>query len=140
MGETIPESRRWAERAPEREAERAKLERRAFPDMKGFSPGNLRYMRAFAASYPDADFSQQVAAKLPWGRLMRLLDTVPDPTERDWYARGAACPRWKIWKRNCAQQAAEAVRCSHDQLTPRRAGRIRWQLSSLILKWPHPLP
>lgn len=30
--------------------------RHAFPAMKGFSPRNLRYMRAFAASCPDADF------------------------------------------------------------------------------------
>jgi predicted nuclease of restriction endonuclease-like (RecB) superfamily len=41
--------------------------RRAFPDMRGFSPRNLRYMRTFAAAYPDADFWQQAAANLPWG-------------------------------------------------------------------------
>ena len=26
--------------------------RRAFPDMRGFSPRNLRYVRVFAAAYP----------------------------------------------------------------------------------------
>jgi predicted nuclease of restriction endonuclease-like (RecB) superfamily len=68
--------------------------RRAFPDMKGFSPRNLRYMRTFAASYPDVNFLQQVAAKLPWGHTMRLLDTVVDPAARDWYARNAIEYGW----------------------------------------------
>ncbi len=62
--------------------------------MKGFSPRNLRYMRAFAASYPDPDFLQQVAANLPWGHTMRLLDTVSDTTEREWYMRQAIEHGW----------------------------------------------
>src|SRR5215470_19294275 len=33
----------------------------AFPEMKGFSPRNLKYMRAFAEAYPDEPFVQQVA-------------------------------------------------------------------------------
>ncbi|CAH1747341.1 protein of unknown function [Thauera humireducens] len=40
--------------------------RTAFPDMKGLSPGNLKYMRAFAHAWPDAEFVQQAAARLPW--------------------------------------------------------------------------
>lgn len=38
----------------------------AFPDMKGFSPRNLKYMRAFAEAWPDEKFVQQAAAQLPW--------------------------------------------------------------------------
>lgn len=38
----------------------------AFPDMKGFSPRNLKYMRAFAQAWPDAEFVQAVLAQLPW--------------------------------------------------------------------------
>jgi predicted nuclease of restriction endonuclease-like (RecB) superfamily len=41
--------------------------RHMFPDMKGFSPRNLRYMKAFAEAWPEEPFVQQVAAKLPWG-------------------------------------------------------------------------
>ena len=40
--------------------------RNAFPDMKGFSPRNLKYMRAFALAWPDAEFVQDVLAQLPW--------------------------------------------------------------------------
>ena len=37
-----------------------------FPEMKGFSTRNLKYMRKFAEEYPDPEFVQQVAAQLPW--------------------------------------------------------------------------
>lgn len=37
----------------------------AFPDMRGFSPRNLKYMRAFAEAWPDGTFVQQAAAQLP---------------------------------------------------------------------------
>ncbi len=30
--------------------------RQAFPDMRGFSPRNLKYMRAFAEAYPEVTF------------------------------------------------------------------------------------
>ena len=39
--------------------------RREFPDLRGFSPRNLKYMRAFAAAWPDELFVQQVAAQIP---------------------------------------------------------------------------
>lgn len=48
--------------------------RNAFPDMRGFfSPRNLKYMRSFAEEWPDGEFVQQAAARLPWGhKLVRL--------------------------------------------------------------------
>ena len=57
----------------------------SFPDMKGFSPRNLKYMRSFAEVYPDHSFVQQVAAQIPWFHNCTLLDKVPDPKERQWY-------------------------------------------------------
>ena len=38
--------------------------RKEFPDMKGFSVRNLKYMQSFAAAYPDPEFVQLVAAQL----------------------------------------------------------------------------
>jgi hypothetical protein len=43
----------------------AKNLRAAFPDMKGFSPRNLKYMRAFADAWPDEAFVQQAVARCP---------------------------------------------------------------------------
>ncbi len=42
--------------------------RKAFPEMTGFSPRNLKYMRALAEAWPDEAIVQQVAAQLPWFR------------------------------------------------------------------------
>jgi len=41
--------------------------RHAFPELKGFSLRNLKYMRALAEAYPDAEIVQQVVAQFPWG-------------------------------------------------------------------------
>ncbi|MBC8124073.1 MAG: DUF1016 domain-containing protein [Gemmatimonadaceae bacterium] len=59
--------------------------RSAFPQMKGFSPRNLKYMRTFAEIYPDEQFVQQLVAQIPWGHNVRILDKVSSAREREWY-------------------------------------------------------
>ncbi len=59
----------------------------AFPEMKGFSQRNLKYMRAFAEAWPEEIIVQQVVAQIPWGHSVRLLDKVTDPAARLWYVR-----------------------------------------------------
>ena len=54
---------------------------REFPDMKGFSPRNLKYMRRFAEVWAEEEFVQQVAAQLPWFHNCVLLDKVADRDE-----------------------------------------------------------
>ncbi|HLK60763.1 MAG TPA: PDDEXK nuclease domain-containing protein [Chthonomonadaceae bacterium] len=68
--------------------------RRAFPDMKGFSPRNLKYMRAFAQAYPDEAIVQQLVAQLPWGHQVRILDKVNDTEQRLWYIHAAVQYGW----------------------------------------------
>jgi len=68
--------------------------RRAFPEMKGFSPRNLKYMRAFADAWPDEAIVQQAAAQLPWFHNCVLLDKLTDPDERRWYTEQARLNGW----------------------------------------------
>jgi predicted nuclease of restriction endonuclease-like (RecB) superfamily len=68
--------------------------RAAFPDMKGFSVRNLRYMRNFAEAWPDPQIVQQAAAQLPWFHLCTLLDKLKSPKDRDWYLRAAIEHNW----------------------------------------------
>ncbi len=68
--------------------------RAAFPDMKGFSPRNLKYMRAFAEAWPDAEFVQEVLAQLPWYHQLALLDKLPGQETRRWYAAKAIEHNW----------------------------------------------
>lgn len=55
------------------------------PDMKGFSPRNLRYMRDFAATWPDPEIVQQVVASVPWGQNLALIDRTSDPDTSLWF-------------------------------------------------------
>ena len=73
----------WGSKVVERLAEDL---RAAFPEMKGFSPRNLKYMRAFAEAWPDAEIVQGVLAQLPWYHQLALLDKLPGPETRRWYA------------------------------------------------------
>jgi predicted nuclease of restriction endonuclease-like (RecB) superfamily len=59
--------------------------RRAYPDMTGLSPRNLKYMRAFAEAWPEEAIVQQLAAQIPWFHNCILLDKVKDREERTWY-------------------------------------------------------
>lgn len=68
--------------------------RAAFPEMKGFSPRNLRYMRAFAQAWPDAEFVQEVLAQLPWYHQLALLDKLSSVESRRWYAAKAIEHNW----------------------------------------------
>src|SRR6266850_4411538 len=61
--------------------------RSAFPEMSGFSPRNLKYMRAFAEAGPDEGFVQQVAAQLPWFHDCTILDKLKTLPERTSYAQ-----------------------------------------------------
>ena len=65
-----------------------------FPEVKGFSPRNLKCMRALAEAYPDPEFVQQVVAQIPWGHNVRILDGTRDRAEREWYIRQTVQNGW----------------------------------------------
>lgn len=68
--------------------------RSEFPDMKGFSPRNLKYMRAFAEAWPAEAFVQGPLAQITWYHHVTLLDKVKSREEREWYARKAFEHGW----------------------------------------------
>ena len=57
----------------------------AFPDLKGFSLTNIKYMVQFAKEYPDFAISQQVVGQIPWGHNILLLQKITSLEERLWY-------------------------------------------------------
>lgn len=68
--------------------------RAAFPEMKGFSARNLKYMRYFAEHCPAQQFGQQPAAQLPWFHIVTLLTQLQTPHDRAWYAEQAVKNGW----------------------------------------------
>ncbi len=59
----------------------------AFPEMNGFSPRNLKYMRKFAEQWPDREIVQRTAAQIPWRSNQLLLDKLNHQETRCWYAQ-----------------------------------------------------
>lgn len=59
----------------------------AFPDMTGFSPRNIKYMRKFAEVWNDYEIMQRTAAQIPWRSNILLMDKLSNQDERVWYAQ-----------------------------------------------------
>ncbi|MEL7666963.1 MAG: PDDEXK nuclease domain-containing protein [Actinomycetota bacterium] len=71
--------------------------REAFPDMRGFSQANLKYMRVFAGAWTEEEIRQQPVGQLPWGHNIVLLTKLKTREARLAYA-GAALQHG--WSRN----------------------------------------
>ena len=55
--------------------------RSEFPEMKGFSPQNLKYMKRFAEEYNLEEIGQQAVDQLPWGHNIVLMYEIQDKKE-----------------------------------------------------------
>ena len=65
----------------------AKDLRSTFPEMRGFSLTNVKYMVKFAKEYPDFLISQQVVDQIPWGHNMLILYRLDNIDSRIWYVK-----------------------------------------------------
>ena len=65
-----------------------------FSDMKGFSVRNLKYMRKFAYIFTDNKIVQQLAAQIPWGHNLMLMDKAASQDEYLWYAKQTIIYGW----------------------------------------------
>ncbi|MCD8739376.1 PDDEXK nuclease domain-containing protein [Mucilaginibacter roseus] len=79
--------------------------KKTFPDMKGISTRNLKYMQSFAEAYPmfsqntlaqpgSSAILQVPLAKLPWYHHITLLDKVKNAGERLFYIHEAIKNGW----------------------------------------------
>lgn len=68
--------------------------RSAFPNSKGYSVRNLKYMAKFAEIYPDREFVQTVSAQIPWSHNIAILEKVKDQEQRVWYIKKTAENGW----------------------------------------------
>ncbi|MEO5794500.1 MAG: PDDEXK nuclease domain-containing protein [Rhodoferax sp.] len=85
MGREILErqnSQGWGAKVIEQLAKDLRAE---FSDMRGLSPRNMKYMRAFAEAWPVEAFVQQAAAQIPWFHNCTILDKLKDRATREWY-------------------------------------------------------
>ena len=85
------ERERWGARVIDRLAADLK---KAFPEMKGFSPRNLKYMRAFPEAWLEEEFVQAVLAQITWCHNLTLFEKVATKPDRIWYAKATIEHGW----------------------------------------------
>ena len=66
-----------------------------YPATEGFSPRNLRRMRAFYAAYEASPEITRLAMYLGWTQNVAILERCGSNEERTWYIRAALCFGWK---------------------------------------------
>lgn len=91
IGKIINEHKSWGNKFIDNLAADIRLE---FPNVKGYSVRNLKYMAKFAGTYPDEQFVQTVSAQIPWSHNTLILDKVHSPEQREWYIRKTAENGW----------------------------------------------
>ena len=67
----------------------------AYPAAEGFSPRNLRRMRAFYATYEESPEIMRLAMELGWTQNVAILERCGNNEERAWYIRAALRFGWK---------------------------------------------
>ena len=106
----------------------------AFPDAKGLSSRNLKYMRAFAGTWLEAEVVQAPLAQLPWYHQLALLEKLSDNATRLWYAARAI---EEGWSRNVVvhqieirlhERSGKAV-TNFDRTLPGPQGELAQQLT-----------
>lgn len=91
IGLKLIENNKWGSSFIDTLAKDLKIE---FPNIKGMSARNLRYMQKFATEFDNDEFLQGVLAKLSWNHNQILLDRIKDNNIRKWYAKECVTNGW----------------------------------------------
>jgi predicted nuclease of restriction endonuclease-like (RecB) superfamily len=62
--------------------------------MDGFSPRNLKYMRAFAQAWSEEAIVQEALAQITWYHNLTLIEKLKEREERLWYAQETVKNGW----------------------------------------------
>ena len=91
IGQLINEHKTWGSKFIENLAADIKL---SFPDAKGYSVRNLKYMAKFALRFPDIEIVQAALAQITWYHHIALMDKVKTADEHIWYAEQVSKNGW----------------------------------------------
>ena len=91
IGCVINEHKLWGNRFIDNLATDIRID---YPESKGYSVRNLKYMAKFAETYPNREFVQTVSAQIPWSHNIAIIEKVKDPEQRIWYIQKTAENGW----------------------------------------------
>ena len=89
--------------------------RAAYPAADGFSPRNLRRMRAFYAAYEESPEIIRLAMNLGWTQNAAILERCGSNEERTWYIRAVLHFGWKKAKLLAAIESQAWLHSSLDE-------------------------
>ena len=87
----------------------------AYPAADGFSPRNVRRMRAFYAAYEKTPEIMRLAMNLGWTRNVAILERCGSNEERTWYIRAVLHFGWKKAKLLAAIESQAWLHSSLDE-------------------------
>ena len=93
IGRVIIENSNWGNKFIDNLARDINSE---FPNTKGYSVRNLKYMKKFAAFVEDEEKVQTVSAQLTWSHNQSLFDKTKSLEEYLWYATQAIKNGWSL--------------------------------------------
>ena len=93
IGRIITENQKYGNSFIENLARDIKLD---FPNAKGYSVRNLRYMRKFAEFITDEEILQTLSAELSWSHNTHLLVKAKTIEEYQWYAKQTIEYGWSL--------------------------------------------
>ena len=82
IGKVLYDNSSWGNKFLDKLAFELKI---AFPNQKGFSIRNLKYMKTFYSEYIDDSEFVQLVAQLPWTHNIILIEKVKNKIVRKWY-------------------------------------------------------
>lgn len=65
-----------------------------FPDMKGLSLTNLKFMARFAEAWEEDSIGHQLGAQIPWRHNITIIDQIKDRSTREWYIKKTIEQGW----------------------------------------------
>ena len=87
----------------------------AYPAAEGFSPRNVRRMRAFYTAYEESPDIMRQAMRLGWTRNVAILEGCGSNEERAWYIRAVLHFGWKKAKLLAAIESQAWLHSSLDE-------------------------
>lgn len=111
-----------------------------YPDTKGFSVRNLKYMSKFSDMFPSETIVQETLAQIPWYHVITLMDKVKDKTAFMWYASQS---KINGWSRNVLVHQIETDLYGRQVLPekvsnfPARLPSAQSELASQMMKDPY---
>lgn len=93
IGQDLIRNSKWGNKFIDNLANDIKI---SFPELKGYSRRNLKYMKKFATEVLNLEFVQTACAQLTWSHIKSLLDKTDTQEKFEWYAYKTIQNGWSL--------------------------------------------